>query len=151
MIKRLYRASCDRCGMLAFGGYQVSPTLARRRAVKDSRWKRVPKLDGKPGADYCPTCAEAVGAEKHVDKRDEHAQMHLIRRFGALAVVASVPREEVCERVVTGTREVTESVPDPEAMKEVPIVEVTKTVEDVEWRCRPLLAAEREPAEASAA
>lgn len=49
-------------------------------------------------------------------------------------------REEVCERVVTGTREVTETVPDPEALAAVPLVEVTKTVEDVEWRCGSFLA-----------
>lgn len=49
-------------------------------------------------------------------------------------------REEVCERVVIGTREVTEEVPDPEALKAVPKVAVTKTVEDVEWQCHSLLA-----------
>lgn len=48
-------------------------------------------------------------------------------------------RDEVCERVVTGTREVTEEVPDPEALAAVPKVVVTKTVEDVKWICRPLL------------
>jgi len=61
VIERLYRARCDRCGVRAFGGYHPSPTLARRRAMKDSGWKRVPKLRGEPGADYCRTCAEAVG------------------------------------------------------------------------------------------
>jgi hypothetical protein len=46
----------------------------------------------------------------------------------------------VCERVVTGTRLETKEVPDPEALKAVPLVTVTETVEDVEWRCMPLLA-----------
>lgn len=45
-------------------------------------------------------------------------------------------REAVCRRVVTGTRDVVERVPAPDA----PMVEVTKTVEDVEWVCEPLLA-----------
>lgn len=45
-------------------------------------------------------------------------------------------RSEVCRRVVTGTREVTETVPAPDA----PTIEVTRTVEDVEWVCEPLLA-----------
>jgi hypothetical protein len=54
-------------------------------------------------------------------------------------------REQVCERVVTGTREVTEEVPDAEALAAVPTVTVTKTVEDVEWVCRPLLADEQAP------
>lgn len=46
-------------------------------------------------------------------------------------------REAVCRRVVTGTREVTKTVPAPGA----DTVEVTETVEDVEWVCdEPLLA-----------
>lgn len=63
-------------------------------------------------------------------------------------------RDEVCERIVTGTREVTEEVPDPEALAAVPKVTVTRVEEDVEWRCLPLLAesadvfAEDVPAEA---
>jgi hypothetical protein len=48
-------------------------------------------------------------------------------------------RNEVCEKVVTGTREVTKEVPDPEALAAVPKVTVTETVEDVEWRCHPIL------------
>lgn len=47
-------------------------------------------------------------------------------------------RAEVCERVVTGTELVTKVVPDPSV--EVPLVEVTETVEKFEWVCRPLLA-----------
>ncbi len=53
-----------------------------------------------------------------------------------------VKREEVCERIVTGTREVTEEVPDPDVLAAVPKVAVTKVVEEVTWRCMPLLAAE---------
>lgn len=47
-------------------------------------------------------------------------------------------REAVCERVVTGTRTVTRTVPDPAV--DVPLVEVTEEVETVEWVCAPLLA-----------
>jgi hypothetical protein len=50
-------------------------------------------------------------------------------------------REQVCERVVVGSREVTREVPDPEALKAVPTTTVIETVEDVRWECRPLLAA----------
>jgi hypothetical protein len=50
-------------------------------------------------------------------------------------------RAEVCERVVVGTEEVEEEVPDPEALAAVPRVKVTKTVEQVKWVCSPLLAA----------
>lgn len=55
-------------------------------------------------------------------------------------IAVRIEREEVCERVVTGTRLETKEVPDPEALAAVPLVTVTETVEDVEWRCLPLLA-----------
>lgn len=51
-------------------------------------------------------------------------------------------RENVCERVVVGAREVTEEVPDPELVAGVPTITVTKTVEDIEWRCAPVLSGE---------
>lgn len=46
-------------------------------------------------------------------------------------------REEVCRKVVTGTKPVTRLVPDPTV--EVPLVSVTEMVETYEWRCDPLL------------
>lgn len=61
----------------------------------------------------------------------------LKRDFGAVEMHASFWRSTVCEKVVT-TREVTNLVPDPSV--EVPLVEVTETVEDVEWVCLPVLA-----------
>ncbi|HET6291734.1 MAG TPA: hypothetical protein VFG33_00115, partial [Kribbella sp.] len=57
---------------------------------------------------------------------------------GVIEVHVGAYRDQVCERVVTGTREVTKTVPDPSVV--VPDVEVTETVEDVEWICGPLLA-----------
>lgn len=48
-------------------------------------------------------------------------------------------REAVCERVVVGEREVTETIPDPQYDGEIPMIEVTKTVEDIEWHCPPIL------------
>jgi hypothetical protein len=56
--------------------------------------------------------------------------------FGSLGFKAWIAREEVCVRVVTGTRKITKTVPAPDA----PTVEITETVEDVEWVCEPLLA-----------
>lgn len=44
-------------------------------------------------------------------------------------------RSDVCERVVTGTRQVTVTEPIVAGTRKV-----TKTVEDVEWVCTPLLA-----------
>jgi hypothetical protein len=58
----------------------------------------------------------------------------------AVGVQVLAYRSEVCERVVIGTETVTKTVPDPEALAAVPTIEVTETVEHVEWRCTPLLA-----------
>lgn len=60
----------------------------------------------------------------------------LTGRLAGILVRIWAERDAVCRRVVTGTRQVTEMVPAPDA----PLVAVTKTVEDVEWRCEPLLA-----------
>jgi hypothetical protein len=62
-------------------------------------------------------------------------------KLAGIDVQLTAYRDQVCERVVTGTREVTKKVPDPSVT--VPVVEVTETVEDVEWVCSPLLAGER--------
>lgn len=66
----------------------------------------------------------------------------VVVRFGEVGVHVYAARGEVCERIVTGTREVTKEVPDPDALAAVPKVTVTETVEDVEWKCTPLLAVE---------
>lgn len=60
--------------------------------------------------------------------------------LGGFTLQVYAARELVCERIVTGTREVTREVPDPDALKAVPTKTVTETVEDVEWKCQPLLA-----------
>jgi hypothetical protein len=60
--------------------------------------------------------------------------------LAGLRVQLTAAREDVCERIVTGTREVTEMVKDPVLLDAVPLTEVTRTVEDVEWRCRPVTA-----------
>ena len=71
-----------------------------------------------------------------------------VAEFGPVRAKVLVEREKICERVVTGVREVTEEVPDPEALAALPKVTVTTPVEIVEWVCRPLLA---EPAQVAAA
>lgn len=70
-------------------------------------------------------------------------------KLAGLRVNLTAFREEVCERIVTGTRQVEVEEPDPEALAAVPKVTKTVTVEDVEWRCHPILAAEQK-AEVSA-
>jgi hypothetical protein len=79
-----------------------------------------------------------------VDKAvtDGHYGFELRGALHGLNVLVYAPREEVCERVVRGTREITREVPDPQALTAVPTTTVTETVEDVEWVCRPLLAPE---------
>lgn len=58
---------------------------------------------------------------------------------GGEVLIALISRSKVCERVVIGEREVTEQVPDPELVKDVPMKTVTRVVEDIEWRCSPML------------
>lgn len=60
--------------------------------------------------------------------------------FGLVELYVYSDREQVCTRVVTGTREVEIEEPDPEALALVPTIKRTETVEDVEWQCLPLLA-----------
>lgn len=85
------------------------------------------------------TIGRAMGKfSKHA--RDGGERFYIYRVFGSVAVAVSADRDEVCERVVTGTHEVTEEVPDPEILATVPKVTVTKVVEDVTWVCSPILA-----------
>lgn len=71
-------------------------------------------------------------------KEVEHGTYRVIAHLDGLHAEVVAYRNDVCERVVTGTREVTKTIPDPKVT--VPVVEVTETVEDVEWVCSPLLA-----------
>jgi|GEM_PF-2367033 len=66
--------------------------------------------------------------------------------LAGLHIDATAYRKAVCERVVTGTHEVTvPAIPAMPAMPARPATgEITTTVEDVEWICGPLLA-EDEP------
>lgn len=76
-------------------------------------------------------------------KRELLGDMHVERTFGLAQVSAYTARENVCERRVVATREVVKNVPDPEAVAAVPLVEVTETVEDVEWVCGPIFAGDK--------
>lgn len=83
---------------------------------------------------------KASGAEITKDYTTNYAMV--AAKFGPVNVVLQADREQVCERVVVGTREVTEEVPDPEALAAVPTTTVTRVEDVVEWQCRPLLATE---------
>lgn len=82
-----------------------------------------------------------VGAK--VAKHQENGYAGVGLDFGGgVSLHIYTDRQKICERVVVGTREETKEVPDPDLLKQVPKVTVTETVEDVEWRCMPLLAEE---------
>jgi hypothetical protein len=78
--------------------------------------------------------------QKKVIDREYGSFFYLDGQIGGIEISLSAPRDAVCRRVVTGTREVTETVKDPAKLAEVPEVEVTRTEETVEWICEPLLA-----------
>jgi hypothetical protein len=80
----------------------------------------------------------ATGAEVAKDYVSDWAGVNL--SWGAIGLHVYARRDQVCERVVTGTETVTRTVKDPAALAEVPEVEVTEEVEIVKWECKPLLA-----------
>ncbi|GLZ34857.1 hypothetical protein Lesp02_70440 [Lentzea sp. NBRC 105346] len=82
--------------------------------------------------------AKAHGAK--ISKSGNEKWFNVDLTFGCVGLHVYAARDEVCERVVVGTREVVEEVPDPEALAAVPTTTVTRTEEIVEWQCKPLLA-----------
>lgn len=86
--------------------------------------------------------AKAHGASVEKNYSEKYGGVYL--RWGPIGLHVYAPREQVCERVVTGTETVTKRVKDPAALAAVPEVEVTETVEKFEWVCRPLLVADDE-------
>jgi hypothetical protein len=90
------------------------------------------------------------GVKWDKDTRDD-GYFDLIGRLHGLRIRLSAYRKDVCERVVTGTSEVTKKVKDPEALAAVPEIEVTETVEEVRWECRSILAPATSEAKGAAA
>jgi len=84
--------------------------------------------------DQAAAVVRAAGGHWDKEISGEYARYH--RAIEGLHLEVAVRREAVCERIVTGTETVTRLVPAPDA----PMVEVTETVETVEWVCQPLLA-----------
>ena len=112
-------------GDYASGEYAPTLTIYTQLSRGDTRDQRTKLAD----------IARAMG---RAEKSTRH-EFAIWRRFAGVVLAAYADRDEVCDRVVTGTREVTEEVPDPDALAAVPKVSVTKVVEDVEWVCTPLL------------
>ena len=90
------------------------------------------------------TIARALPCNWDKDPGDMYFKLN--GRIAGLSVQIVADRDTVCERVVTGVETVTKEVPDPEALAAVPTVQVTETVETVEWVCKPLLAGDATPA-----
>lgn len=107
-----------------------------------------------PGDSTKATMADLIRtglrAGAKVDKHTNGDFAGAILTFGRVTMKVYSDRDQVCERIVTGTREVPVEEKDPEALAAVPTRTVMRVVEDVEWRCTPLLAAEATPAEVGA-
>lgn len=73
------------------------------------------------------------------EKKEHGSYLTLNGMCAGLPVNLWLDRDAVCERVVTGTREVVEEVPLGEDTR--PVETVTRTEDVVEWVCSPLLAA----------
>lgn len=69
------------------------------------------------------------------DKEPSGEYFNLVGRCGGVKVTLVSSRKDVCQRVVVGSREVYEDVPDPDLVAKVPLKRVSRTVEDVEWIC----------------
>jgi hypothetical protein len=115
-------------------------------------------FDGSVSLSYwCDSVDEMVDAScairGRLDKVMTPHSFMLRREFGdgLVRFQLSADRSTVCERKVVGTERVKETVPDAEAMAAVPMVEVEREREIVEWECPPsLLARATEPTEEAA-
>lgn len=113
------------------------PTTGTRQAMSWNLWDDDAREQLAAVAKAIP-CAWAKSARDGYG--DGPAYFDMTGFLGGLELKLTAFREAVCTRVVTGTREVTETVKDPGALAAVPEIEVTRTVEDVEWQCHPILA-----------
>lgn len=87
-----------------------------------------------PDAEDFPGIARAFGeCEKVFDGPNEYDFFRLVKKFGAISLHAIEYRKNVCEKTVVGTHEVYH--------KAVPAY--TEIVEEVEWKCDPILGGEK--------
>jgi hypothetical protein len=107
------------------------PSHGSTMAISWYSWDDAAQMAAIARALPCDWVKDVTGAD------EDYAHFHLRGSVAGLNLKITSYRNTVCTRRVTGTREVTEEVPDPDA----PMVTVTTTVEDVEWDCHPVLAA----------
>lgn len=68
------------------------------------------------------------------EKNSSDHEFNVLRYFGPHSLNLYIPRDKICERIVTGTKII--QVPDPDR----PMID--KEVETYEWKCNPILAPE---------
>jgi hypothetical protein len=81
-------------------------------------------------------CKLAKGVRENDSEEGGYFDMH--GSLAGLTIKLTAYRNTVCKRVVTGTRDVTEKVKDPEALAAVPEIEVTRTEKTYKWECEPV-------------
>lgn len=90
--------------------------------------------------------ALGVAVEKNSSEADA-TYYRLSGKLHGLHFELSAFRKDVCERVVVATREIEVEEPDPAAVAALPKVKRTEVIEDVKWKCHPILDVEQaEPA-----
>jgi len=82
--------------------------------------------------DEAAQMAKAMGT---CEKSYDDTFFRLIKKFGTVTLVGVFSRQQVCERVVVGTKEVEVEEADPVAVAAIPKVKVKKQIEIVEWKC----------------
>lgn len=119
---------------------EANPEMAKHAGYLDDTnvfWVRT--------KDDIATIARAALAHGFEVKKNAFADTYkVLLKRGPVGFTILADRGEVCERVVTGVETITRTVKDPHALAAVPEVEVTETVETVEWVCKPLLATREE-------
>lgn len=106
---------------------------------RTKRWEDLRRVDLE---DRMAAVITALGPDLEWEKNDPTVDKWsyvLNTVWNGAAVQISTWREAVCERVTVLEKEVVEEVPDPELVKEVPLVKVTRKEPVTEWQCNPRL------------
>jgi hypothetical protein len=129
---------------------RANPDLGERFAGTFQRFLVCLVWQDNPRAQMADWARRGLAAGAKIEKEfgDKYTAVNL--NFGPIELHVYAEREQVCERIVTGTREVEIEEPDPEAVAALPKIKRTEVVEDVEWRCHSILAGDDTPSVVSA-
>lgn len=101
----------------------------------------IPTDNGVDIVHYCWTKDNFQAAVKRLGgtrtKEPRYGYMNVVRRFGPHSIRVNGEQNAVCTKTVVGTEEVTKNEREGEDLR--PMVEVTKTVDIVEWDCGSIL------------